>query len=68
MKAQTDEPQCRADLEKNVDKGEKKELNASFLVFVKPQHPEGVFLHKFTLRTILPEVSKHSQIKRAVRS
>lgn len=49
-------------------RGEEKKLNASFLGFVKPQHPEGEFLHKFTLRTILPEVSKHSQIKRAARS
>lgn len=68
MKAQTEELQGTADVEKNVDKGQKMELKVNFLGFVKPQHPEGKFLHKFTLRTILPELSKHSQIKRAARS
>lgn len=65
MKAETEELQCRADVETNVDKGEKIKLNVNFLGFVKPQHPEGEFLSKFALRTILPEVSKRSQIKRA---
>ena len=28
-----------------------------------PHHPEDEFLHKFILRTILLEISKHSQKK-----
>lgn len=36
-------------------------LKESFLVFLKPYHPEDKFLHKLVLRIDLPEISKHSQ-------
>lgn len=64
MKTATEELQYSTDVEKSVCiRGKKIKLNASFLSFIKPYHPKAEFLRKFILRTILLDISKHSQKK-----